>query len=49
MIVRKLAGYGTALIALYIAVAHGSDTGNVISAGASGLSKLTGTLQGRNV
>lgn len=45
---KKIAGYGAALIALYIAVAN-ANTGNVISAGASGISKVTGTLQGRNV
>lgn len=44
---KKIIGYGGALIALYIAVANGSNTGNVISAGASGLSTVTKTLQGR--
>lgn len=44
---KKLAAYGAGLIALYIAVANGSNTGSVISSGASGLSKVTSTLQGR--
>jgi hypothetical protein len=45
--VKKLAGYGVGLIALYIAVANASNTGNVISSGAQGLSTVTKTLQGR--
>lgn len=44
---KKLAGYGAVLIGLYIAVANGSNTGRVISAGASGVSTVTKSLQGR--
>lgn len=39
--------YGAGLIALYIVVANGSQFGQVMSAGASGASNLTRTLQGR--
>lgn len=44
---RKALLYGTGLIALYIAVAHGSNLGRVISSGASGGSQFVKTLQGR--
>jgi hypothetical protein len=39
--------YGTALIALYIVVANGSNFGTAFSAGARGVSDVTKTLQGR--
>jgi hypothetical protein len=45
--VKKLAGYGVGLIALYLAVANASGTGTVITSGAQGLSTVTKTLQGR--
>lgn len=45
--IKKLAGYGVGLIALYLAVANYSGTGSVISAGADGISTVTKTLQGR--
>lgn len=45
--IRKLAGYGVGLIALYIVVANSSNSGQVISSGAAGLSQVTKTLQGR--
>lgn len=45
--IRKLAGYGAGLIALYIVTANASNFGKVITAGADGSSKLTKTLQGR--
>lgn len=45
--IRKLAGYGVGLIALYIVVAHGSDFGNAFTALANGTSGVTKTLQGR--
>lgn len=45
--IRKLAGYGAALIGLYIVVANGSKFGQVISAGANGIQGVTKTLQGR--
>jgi len=45
--VKKLAGYGVGLIALYIAVANASNTGTVISSGAQGVAAVTKTLQGR--
>jgi hypothetical protein len=44
---RKALFYGSALIGLYIAVAHGSNMGRVISAGANGGSQFVKTLQGR--
>jgi hypothetical protein len=45
--IKKFGAYGVGLIALYIAVANASNTGNVISSGAAGLSTVTKTLQGR--
>lgn len=44
---RQLAKYGAGLIALYLVVANASGFGSVISKGASGLSDVTKTLQGR--
>jgi hypothetical protein len=44
---RKALLYGAGLIALYIAVAHGSNFGRAISAGANGGSTVIKTLQGR--
>lgn len=44
---RKLAGYGAGLIALYIVVANGSNFGRVFDAGAKGIGDVTRTLQGR--
>lgn len=45
--IRQFAKYGTGLIALYVIVANGSRFGQVISAGAQGLTNVTRTLQGR--
>ena len=45
--IRQLSKYGAGLIALYIVVANGSKFGQVISAGANGVSGVTKTLQGR--
>lgn len=45
--IRQLSKYGAGLIALYIVVANGSKFGQVISAGATGVSGVTKTLQGR--
>jgi hypothetical protein len=39
--------YGAGLIALYVVVANGSNFGTAFSAGASGISGVTKTLQGR--
>lgn len=44
---KQLAKYGAGLIALYLVVAHGSSFGTVIKNGASGVSTVTKTLQGR--
>lgn len=45
--IRQLTKYGAGLIALYIVVANGSKFGQVISSGATGISGVTKTLQGR--
>ena len=45
--IRQLAKYGASLIALYVIVANGSNFGKVISSGATGISGVTKTLQGR--
>lgn len=45
--IRQLAKYGAGLIALYIVVANGSSFGTVISKGATGISTVSKTLQGR--
>lgn len=44
---RQALKYGSGLIALYLVVANASGMGNVIKNGASGLSGVTRTLQGR--
>lgn len=44
---RQALKYGAGLIALYLVVANGSKFGQVISSGASGVSGVTKTLQGR--
>lgn len=44
---RKALEYGAGLIALYIITANASNFGKVISAGATGASGVTKTLQGR--
>jgi hypothetical protein len=46
-VLKKSAGYFTGLVALYLVVANASGSGKVISAGASGFSTATKTLQGR--
>lgn len=46
---KKVLGYTGGLIALYLLVANGSQAGNLITQGASGGSKIIGTLQGRTV
>ena len=45
---RQALRYGTALIALYVVVANGSQFGRVISEGAEGGSKVIKTFQGRS-
>lgn len=45
--IRQLAKYGTALIGLYIIVAHGSEFGKAFGSVATGAKDLTRTLQGR--
>lgn len=45
--IRQTTKYFASLIGLYIVVAHGSQFGQVISAGAEGTSRVTRTLQGR--
>lgn len=45
--IRNLTKYGAGLIALYLIVANGSKFGQVITAGANGVSGVTKTLQGR--
>lgn len=47
MALRQITKYGTGLIALYIVVAYGSQSGAIISQGAAGISGVTRTLQGR--
>lgn len=44
---RQFLKYGMGAIALYIIVANGSGFGSAFSAGASGVSQVTKTLQGR--
>jgi hypothetical protein len=45
---RQTTRYFASLIGLYIIVAHGSQFGTVITAGAEGGAKMTRALQGRN-
>jgi hypothetical protein len=45
--VKQALKYGTALIALYIVTAQGSNFGGAFSAGAKGVADVTKTLQGR--
>jgi hypothetical protein len=45
--VRKLAGYGTGLIALYLLVANGSKAGALFKEGASGSASVVRAFQGR--
>ena len=45
--IRQFAKYGASLIALYIVVANGSKFGQVVTAGAQGVSTVSRTLQGR--
>lgn len=44
---RRAITYGAGLIALYLVVFYGSNSGKVISAGASGGSTLIKSFQGR--
>lgn len=44
---KQMIKYGAALIGLYIGVAHGSDLGKVMTAGAAGGTQLIKGLQGR--
>ncbi len=39
--------YGVGLVALYLVVANASNSGTVITSGASGISTVTKTFQGR--
>jgi len=39
--------YGVGLIAVYLVVANASNSGKVIESGASGISTVTKTFQGR--
>jgi hypothetical protein len=45
--VKQYVRYYAGLVALYIAVAHGSDLGALFSSGASGFATATKSLQGR--
>jgi hypothetical protein len=45
--VKQYGKYFAGLIALYIVVAHGSQAGQVFTAGANGLGTVTKNLQGR--
>lgn len=45
--IRKLAGYGAGLIALYLLVVNGSNSGKLIRDGATGGSDLVKAFQGR--
>lgn len=45
--VKQVTRYGVGLIALYLVVANASGFGQVISAGATGVTGVTKTLQGR--
>ncbi|HRC64975.1 MAG TPA: hypothetical protein PLB86_07270 [Dermatophilaceae bacterium] len=45
--VRKLAGYGFGLIALYLVVVNGTNAGKLIKDGATGSSDLVKAFQGR--
>ena len=44
---KQMIKYGTVLIGLFIAVAHGSDAGQLLTAGANGGTQLIKGLQGR--
>ena len=44
---KKAIAYTGALVALYLIVANGSKSGQVISAGAAGYSDIVKSLQGR--
>lgn len=44
---KKALGYGAGLIALYLIVYYGSNSGRVIAAGASGTSTVVKAFQGR--
>lgn len=44
---RKALTYGAGLIALYLIVEHGTASGNLLTAGASGGSTVIKTFQGR--
>lgn len=45
--IKQSIKYGVGLIGLYLLVANASGSGQVISSGASGISTVTKTLQGR--
>jgi hypothetical protein len=45
---RQTTRYFAGLIGLYIIVAHGSQFGTVITAGAEGTANVTRALQGRS-
>jgi hypothetical protein len=45
--VKQYVKYYAGLVALYIAVAHGTDAGQLILKGAQGGSQFTKSLQGR--
>lgn len=44
---RKFLTYGAGLIALYLAVAYGTNAGKLISSSASGASTVIKSFQGR--
>lgn len=44
---KKLAGYGAGLIALYLVVAHGTQAGKAFRSGAAGGVSLIKAFQGR--
>lgn len=47
MLAKQMLRYGAGLIGLYVVVINASGFGKVISAGASGVTGVTKTLQGR--
>jgi hypothetical protein len=44
---KQYVKYYSALVALYIGVAHGSELGAIFSSGAQGFATATKSLQGR--
>lgn len=44
---KKIAYYGAALIAIYLAVDHFSGTSSILKSGSSGVAGVVTSLQGR--